>query len=546
MNNMHFISLWFLIKFTVFAQAGTQGLLTVRVEQNAENKQIIFKFKDEVPSFVVNHDKADKQTEITWKDDGKKSYFKEFDYPDLEKGVRRVSISVEPSQKLGSITVLHDPGAEFQLAQERSGVLLLKFGNGASRALSSLPKSSTQEKKITLNVKNTSLAKILRSIAAESDKSLIFGDDVNGNVSANVSNMSYEDTVNNILKATPYRAEHSGNVTIVRAEKTGRSFRTFKARFIDVNQVLKTVQDVISKDGQVSVDTNTNTLFVTDRVDVLHNVEQMFATLDQEPRQVEVEAAIVDLESKNGFDLGFGFTADVNHTGEVFNDINTSKVSPVDSTLAASKGMFVGLSWKSVRGILTALASKSKLSVIAKPRVLALNDQEASILIGSQIGYPTITVTQNGNVQDVKFITVGTQLKIKPHITQTGDMLMYIRPEISDGSLDPNTRLPSTTTTSSETKVLAKDGQTILIGGLMRDRLEKKVDKVPLLGDIPIIGFLFRGTSESMVKSEIVILLSPKIVNAERIVNSQVKAGSIVEKAAKELGITREEAGLGQ
>ncbi len=499
-------------------------LKKISVEGSGENRKLFFYFLPEAPVYFMRHDPKKGITEFVWKNRSQQVFQQEYkgEAGDLQK----IQVRTQSKNEKGKITVWSGAGYHPQLESQDARTLALAFpevgGNKASAP------------RITLNVKNAPLAKVLRSVAAESKRSLIFGNEVSGNVSANVTNLEYEDAISNILRPTAYRAEHNGEVTIVRSDKAGKALRAFRANYIDVNQILKTVQDVISKDGQISVDTHTNTLFVMDRVDVLSNVESMIKILDHEPRQVEVEAAIVELDSSKSLEMGARLSGPFSGT-EVSGNIRTENLSPIDPNLNSSKGMFVGLSWRSVQGILSILARNGKLSVIAKPRVVALNDQEASILIGSQIGYHTITVTQNGNVEDVKFLTVGTQLKIKPHITQSNDMLLYIRPEISDGSLDPTTRLPSTNTTSSETKVLAKDGQTIVIGGLLRDRLEKKVDKVPILGDIPILGLLFRGSSESMTKSEIVILLSPKIVDKNSSKVSEQLGNSILGRAAQDL-----------
>jgi type IV pilus assembly protein PilQ len=536
-----FLTILGVIFAVVSAQAASKSTLSsATMEEREGRKKVTLKFSSEVPQYTVSQDKKNGTSDIRWKDTGTVAIKKNF-VTGGSHGIHRILVNTIPKSQIGFIRLWHGPTASYELANEGSSNLALWFPQrSSSRSLASFREvPEGRERTISINVKNSPVMKVLRSVAAESGRSLVFGDEVKGSISATVRNLSYEDAVDTILKPTGYRAEHSGNATIVRSEKAGRSFRAFRLKFIDVGQVAKTVQDVVSKDGQISVDQNSNSIFVVDRLDNLNNLEQMIAVLDQEPRQVEVEAAIVQLDDKNSLDLAVGMAGDIHHK-EVNNDFQTSNLAPstINPANVDAKGLFFGLSWKSVRGILSALASKSKLSVIARPRVVALSDQEASIIIGSQLGYKTITVTQNGNVQDVKFITVGTQLKIKPHITQSGDIIMYIRPEISDGSVDQNTGVPSTNTASSETRIIAKDGQTIVIGGLLRDRLEKKVDKVPILGDIPIIGILFRGSSESVVKNEIVILLSPKIVNGNTLAAAEENARSITQRAAKEIGLT--------
>jgi type II secretory pathway component GspD/PulD (secretin) len=515
-------------------------LVSAQLDSQGETKKLVLNFGAEIPVYTVSYDKSKKVSEVHWTDEGSAPLQRDFMLSEAQSLIRRVVVTVDPKSRRGVMRIWHDINTNYLLSKENLRNLVLYLPQDSQSA-----RNPSSGKKISLNIKNAPLVKILRNVATESNRSLVIADEVSGSVSANIEGLNYEEAVNTILKATPYHAQHSANVTVVRADKGGKSFRAFKLRNIDVNLILKTIQEVISKDGQASVDTNTNSLFVVDRIDVLNNVDQMIAILDHEPRQVEVEAAIVELDNKNGLDMGFGFNAPFSGK-DISGSVSTQNLYPssVSPTNTAAQGMFVGLSWKSVSGILSLMASQAKLSVLAKPRVLALSDQEASIVIGSQIGYNTVTVTPSGNVQDVKFITVGTLLKIKPHITQVGDILMYIRPEISDGSLDERTNLPNTTTTSSETKVLAKDGQTIVIGGLLRDKLEKTITKVPLLGDIPILGLLFRGSTETMTKNELVIVLSPKILtNGVRKISLK-GAKSITNRAIKDLDLSPMQSGV--
>lgn len=399
--------------------------------------------------------------------------------------------------------------------------------------------AEAKKKVVNLNVKGAPLDKVIRTLAAESNKSLVLGNTVAGSVSVTLNNMPYEQAIDMILRPTAYRAEHSGDVTIIRSAKDDKTFRAFKLKYVDVNSLLQPVKDIASKDGQVAIDANSNSVFVVDRFETLKNIEVMLAQLDQEPRQVEVEVALIEVDSNNAVDIGFDIAgiAKAGTNAEIQADIHTNKLNPLDPTLAGTKGVFVGLSWNSVRSIVGALASKTKLNILARPRVLALTDQEASIVLGSRLGYKTVVITTTGTLEDVKFLTVGTQLKIKPHITMNNDILMYLKPEISDGQIDSRTNLPSSNTTTTETKVLAKNGQTIVIGGLIRDRVEKKTDRVPILGDIPILGYLFGGTSHNTVKSEVIVLLSPKLVNNEMIAGYEDEGKKSQEKFLNEAGI---------
>jgi Flp pilus assembly secretin CpaC len=157
---------------------------------------------------------------------------------------------------------------------------------------------------------------------------------------------------------------------------------------------------------------------------------------------------------------------------------------------------------------------------------MVLNNQEAKIHVGVKDAYITSTTSQSGTgtavtSQSVNFVDTGIQLYVTPTINRDGFVTMKIKPEISDSvrtnitSEGQITQIPIVSTSEAETTVMVKDGVTIIIGGLRKDKREKTVRKIPLLGDIPGIGFLFRSTSDSLTKSDLVILLTPHIISGE-------------------------------
>lgn len=526
---MKIVTLWFWIGVASLCAGADQKLTLFKgaeIRQEEDGYKLILKFSPKVPPYRTLYWKKQNLTEIVWQSASEENFDKVYRFNDRRAYFSSVAVRNDREKKKGMLHLLHKKEDSFSLSQRKGNelVLLLKpMAPARSLASVAVPKSQPRppEKLININVKDAPITKLLRTLASESQKSVVFGSEVDGNVTVNVKNMSYEQAVDTVLKPTRFRAEHTPNATVIRSGKDGKSFRVFHLANVDVNPILKQVQELI-KDGSVTADPHTNALFVTDTVENLAAVERMVATIDVPIKQVEVETAILELEDTNTTDIGFNFDSIV-HTGNGANRVNGSisgkRISPFDATSNTAKGMFVGLTWQSVQGILGLLNQNSKLTVLARPRLVALNDQEANILIGSKIGYKTTTLSSTGTAEDVKFLTVGTQLRIKPHITNLNDILMQIKPEISDGSLDPVTRVPSEKTTSSETKILAKDGQTVVIGGLLRDRTERVESKVPILGDIPLIGFFFKGVTESIQKNEIIILLCPRLIDSNSLAN---------------------------
>ncbi|MBI4404245.1 MAG: type II secretion system protein GspD [Deltaproteobacteria bacterium] len=498
------------------------------IREDEAGKKLVLQFSPRVPVYAVVRFKTQNVSEVQWKSKAAqsvtKTYFVDGDTDRLVKAV----VGVQAAEGKGILQIWHGTSSSYELGEEKGNELVLRLAgppalSKVAKVASPVPIPIKQDSRsITLNVKRAPLDKVLRTLASEGQKSLVFGEEVTGFVSVNVRNLNYEDAVDTILRPTKYRAEHTPDATIVRVANDGKSFRVFHIKNVDVNVIKPTITD-IAKNGQVTIDPNTNSIFVFDVVDVLSNVERMIATLDQTPQQVEVEAAILDIEDQDSKDIGFDLRGVDIHNGDVSVDFNSQKVSPLDS--ATSKGFYVGLTWKSVRGILGFLATNSKVHTLARPKVVTLSDKEATIIIGSKIGYKTLLSTNQGTMEQVNFLTVGTQLRITPHITKSGDILMHIKPEISDGQLDAKTNVPVENTTAAENHVLAKDGQTIVIGGLLRQKKEKREDKIPILGDIPLLGLFFKGSTEQTIKSELMILLSPKIVN-QQVLNANEAHGS--------------------
>jgi TonB family protein len=163
--------------------------------------------------------------------------------------------------------------------------------------------------------------------------------------------------------------------------------------------------------------------------------------------------------------------------------------------------------------------------ILSSPRIMVLNNQEAKILVGTKDAYITSTVTQTQgtatSADTVNFVETGIKLYVTPTINRDGFVTMKIKPEVSSAetktviSQDKKTDIPIVTSSEAETTVMVKDGVTIIIGGLQKDERKKSVKKVPLFGDIPGVGFLFRSTSDELSKSDLIILLTPHIMSGE-------------------------------
>jgi type IV pilus assembly protein PilQ len=173
-------------------------------------------------------------------------------------------------------------------------------------------------------------------------------------------------------------------------------------------------------------------------------------------------------------------------------------------------GLKVAFLTNEVSVFVAALETVANTSVLANPKVLALNKQRGEVLVGREDGYLTTTVTDTTTVQTVEFLKTGTRLTFRPYIGDDGYVRLEVHPEDSDGHVVSG--LPSKTTTEVTSNVLVKDGHTIVIGGLFRESSTNARSQIPGLGNLPIVGVLFRKRQDITTREEIIILLTPHII----------------------------------
>jgi type II secretory pathway component GspD/PulD (secretin) len=199
----------------------------------------------------------------------------------------------------------------------------------------------------------------------------------------------------------------------------------------------------------------------------------------------------------------------------------------INRTLNTSGAQVIGggastpTSAEDFRVIMDMLKTFGDVKTLSTPRIMATDGQEAKILVGSKKAYVTDTVTQTNSgtntAEQVQFVDVGVKLYVTPTINKDGFITMKIRPEVSSTTSNYTTAqgntVPIVDTSEAETSVLVKDGVTVVMGGLMKNEKNKSTYKLPLLGEVPFLGALFRRTEDVTTKTELVIFLTPHIIS---------------------------------
>ncbi len=284
-------------------------------------------------------------------------------------------------------------------------------------------------------------------------------------------------------------------------------------------------------------------IVVQDTEAVLQIVDRLKAKLDVQPKQVLIEAVIMTLTRTNERDLGVNYAV-LDGAGRVLTAIGAGAAinaaagfdptqvlaagSPTKTTgatlvteggklagdgssgfAANTQGIKFGFVDNNVTGFIRALESMGETTVLASPRLLVLNKQRAELQLGDRLGFRTLTQTQTSTIQRVEFLNVGTQLYLRPFISDDGMVRMEIHPERSEGSVVDN--IPQTRTSQITTNVMVPDGATIVIGGLMESADSIQQSGIPGLSRLPYLGALFRNKVTSSAKKELIVLLTPRI-----------------------------------
>lgn len=395
---------------------------------------------------------------------------------------------------------------------------------GASNESSMVDIQSSGEL-ISIKSEEATLNEILSEIATAHGLNIMVTSDANVPVTITLNQVPLQDALDIIVGAAGCSWVKQKNIIVVSGlgEESqlspfsqGRTLRVFDLNFISAVETERVIQGLLSPVGHVfisEVDAKNNKktqerIVVEDLPEYMNRIESYIAQIDHPPRQVLIEAHVLQVELEDELRHGINFDALANVAGT---DINIGTFA-LPSSAGPLTPFFIDLDGGDLDAIVDAVRTTTDAKTLASPKVLVLNGQEAKIQIGERLGFLVTTTTQTATLQNVEFLDVGVILTVTPTISNDGQVLLTVKPEISTGAINPNTGLPDSNTTEVETSVLLPDGRGIVIGGLIQEADNEDQSKIPLLGDIKLLGKLFRYVEKKKERTEIVIALVPRIV----------------------------------
>ena len=292
--------------------------------------------------------------------------------------------------------------------------------------------------------------------------------------------------------------------------------QTVMLKFLKAENVEPIASTLASSYGSVAIDDDTNSIILCDDEENLKRIVEQIRIADQTPKQILVEVVILDVQLNDDTEIGVNW--DFAGTKGWQSLSGTQLIS--DAIGSSATGGAFGIIKNGIGATIHALQSTRNVEILSSPKVLVLSGQEAVIETTSEIPYQEIASTTEGgaSIETTKFKDTGITLTVKATITDEGRILMDIEPsqKINAGTtLSVVTTVPVVDTRSVQTSLLMDDGQVVVIGGLRSKSTTITQNKIPLLGDIPLIGFLFSDDQTVVKNSELLVMISPHIQQDE-------------------------------
>lgn len=414
----------------------------------------------------------------------------------------------------------------------------------------------TKPGNVTLDFKDADIQNVLRILSYKSGVNIIADKDVAGMITTRLVDVPWETALDVILRTYRFAYEYEREANIIRVttienlEKEELITETFALNYAKAKDIPIAINEILTARGKIKFDERTNTIIVSDIPTNMYKLRKVVESLDKPTPQVCIEAKIVETTLDKDENLGIDWTMSVTATGAkrpatapfdrrddggaVFplGDAASSASSTIGSFLpnpgtsfpeaVPANFTFGTLDFSQFKAVLEVLNSRKNTKIISNPRITTLNNQKANIIVGETLNIPTYERNPTTGGMEITGYTeksLGIKLEVTPHVNEQGDIVVDLKPEVTALlSFDDygNIKAPRISTREATTQVMIRDGQTVAIGGLIK---ENKIDikkKVPLLGDIPIAGWLlFRKTEQATDTTDLLFFITVNLVKPE-------------------------------
>ena len=428
-------------------------------------------------------------------------------------------------------------------------LIVLLFVVCAVQVNSAEPTILKQGDKISLELEQVSLPMVLQMIAKEYDLNIVLSKDITGDISLRLDQVDLQDALEAILYPNNYNFYIKNNVIIVK-DNSENSFGELESAVIHLNYIDpitaknaltsiksdKGIITILDKNGENSSSNSTmkfsaNKLFITDYPIKIEQMQKAVVALDVEERMISIAVKIIETTIDNSLKVGLNWPTQLNiSVSDAVVDNTSTSTTTTTTTTDQTSGMLAkdlnsgGWVWGTLSVgelgvVLNMLEQNGNSKLVSDPHVTTLENHEAEIKITTVIPIPTISrFTEAAATQDIVTFydeEVGITLTVTPRISDDGKIALTVEPKIEDivGYTGPvDSQKPITISRSVKSKITVRDGETAALGGLLKDNEIERVQKIPVLGSIPLLGRLFQTRSKEKSTTDLIILITPTIL----------------------------------
>jgi type IV pilus assembly protein PilQ len=400
---------------------------------------------------------------------------------------------------------------------------------------------ATKPDSIVIEYSGADIQNVLRTLASKAGVNMMLGDDVIGKVTVHLENISYVDAMKLIAESKGYAFVQEKNVIKIKSRESLEvepvEIHTYTLNYAKADDIRHTIESALTKQGKVEVDLRSNTLVIRDTPSSLAKLVPLIQALDTQTPQVMIEAKFVETTRNPKKDLGINWTDTLlNHQLQARRQDPTtpakdpSNPGPFELSKNLAGGPWIPSTMILDAGEASVLFSfinrDTDTELLANPRIVTTDNGKAHLSIATRYPIPNFTFSeQTGSLQinGYEFKDIGIILDVLPRINKDDFITLEVTPEASaqNGFVPLNSgngnsvQIPIIDTRTATTKVIIKSGNTLAIGGLMRQDASDSHTKVPLFGDIPGVGAFFRSKSLNKTKRDLLIFLTPTIVRPD-------------------------------
>lgn len=395
---------------------------------------------------------------------------------------------------------------------------------------------------VSIDFRDADIQNVLRILSYKSGVNIVTGPEVTGLVTIKLKDVPWKRALEVVLETYGYGYEFKDNIITVTtieglkrrredatllAEQEPLVTKTFVLNYAKASEVIASLDKMKTVRGTINYDERTNTLIVRDLSRNMDLIEGVVKQLDRTTPQVLIEAKVVETTLDNSEKLGIDWTTKVGVGGAQrpitwpFTAHSDNKFMRADDLPGAGDADFSygTLNFQQMSAVLEMLRNRTDTNILSNPRIVTINNKPAKIVVGKQYPFPQYTYNDQQakyQVSGWEYKDIGIIFEVTPHVNNAGYITLDLWPQVTDilGFVTvENASVPQLSQEQAKTSVMIKDGETLVIAGLIKDQVTNTKKKVPFLGDIPLVGLLFQKTEKTVVKQDLLIFVTPHIIN---------------------------------